>query len=154
MDNRTKWISTRIRQGWMFLVAGVLVALFGIIAELRYSDSPYNLRIITAIGILLLGIGVAYLIRYPVALKDEQTARRLAVEERDERTVLIRIRAGNRAYWVSAVFFYVGLMWASFAANGSLPDLSGDTLWYFLAAGVVIPFGIYIANILFDQRSS
>lgn len=154
MDNRMKWISTRIRMGWMFLAVGAFIAVVGIFIELQYSYLPYNLRIITGLGILLVGIGIGNLVRYRAALKDEQFARRLTVEERDERTVLIRARAGNRAYWVSAALIYIGLMWASLAVNGGLPDLSGDVLWYFLAAGVVLPFGVYITSILVDQRKS
>lgn len=153
MDNRTKWISTRIRLGWMFLAAGIFIASVGIFAELQYADLPYNLRIITGLGILFIGSGVGYMLRYRAALKDEQSARRLNIEERDERDVLIRARAGNRAYWVSAVFLYIGLMWASFAANGSLPALTGNILWFFLAASVLIPFGVYITSILVDQRN-
>jgi hypothetical protein len=148
MDNRMKWVSAKIRTGWIFLAAGVFVAVLGRFIEHQYSYLPYNLRII-----LLTGIGVGYLVRYWAALKDEQSAKRLTVEERDERTVLIRARAGNRAYWVSTVLIYTGLMWASFAANGGLPDLSGDVLWYFLAAGVLVPFGAYIVSILVDQQN-
>jgi ABC-type uncharacterized transport system permease subunit len=139
--------------GWMFLSAGVFVAVVGIFSELQFSDLPYNFRIITGLGILLAGIGVGYLVRYRVALNDEQSARRLTVEELDERNVLIRSRAGNRAYWVSTALIFTGLMWASFAANGSLPALTGDTLWFFLAAGVLIPFGVYIISFLNDQRN-
>jgi hypothetical protein len=98
-------------------------------------------------------MGVGYLVRYGTALKDEQSARRLSVEEQDERTVLIRARAGNKAYWVSAALIYLGLMWASFASNGWLPQLAGNALWFFLAAGVLIPFGVYIISILNDQRN-
>jgi hypothetical protein len=140
--------------GWIFLSAGALVTAAGIFAELQSTDRPYNLRIITGLGILLVGAGVGYLVRYRAALKDEQSARRLTIEERDERTVLIRIRAGNRAYWASAAFIYIGLMWASFAANGSLPALTGDALWFFLTTSVIIPFGVYVTSILVDQRYS
>lgn len=153
MDNRTKWISIRIRTGWIILAVGVLVAVAGIFFELFLTSQPYNLQIITGLGILLVGIGIAYLVRYKSALKDEQSVRRLTVEERDERTVLIRARAGNRAFWISLAMAYSGLMWASFAANGGLPELSGDTLWYFLVACVLIPFGVYAAGILVDQRN-
>jgi hypothetical protein len=152
MDNRKKWIHNRVRMGWILLALGVLGIAAGSFMELR-SYLPYNLRIITGLGILLAGIGVGYLVRYKAALKDEQSIRQLAVEERDERTVQIRARAGSRAYWVSAVLVYIALMWVSFASNGSLPELSGDTLWYFLAASVVIPFGVYVASILIDQRN-
>lgn len=153
MDNRTKWIRSRIRMGWMFLAVGAIVAIAGTFTELQFANLPYNFRIITGLGILFAGIGIGYLVRYRAALKDEQSARRLTVEERDERTVLIRIQAGNRSYWVSTALIYIGLMWASFAANGGLPALTGNTLWFFLAAGVLIPFGVYITSILVDQRN-
>ena len=154
MNNRTKWIINRVRIGWLLLAAGVLVAAVGIFTQLQYAHLPYNFRIITGLGILLVGIGIGYLVRYRAALKDEQSARRLTVEERDERTVLIRARAGSRAYWASMVLVYTGLMWASFAANGSLPDLTGNTLWFFLAANLIIPFVVYVASLLVDQRNS
>ena len=153
MDNHTKWIKARIRTGWVFLAAGFLIAVAGIFAELQFTNMPYNYRIVTGVGILLSGIGIGYLVRYRAALKDQGSARRLTVEERDERTVLIRTRAGNRAYWVSSAFIYIGLMWASFAANRSLPDLTGNILWLFLAAGVLVPFGVYVTSILIDQRN-
>jgi hypothetical protein len=76
----------------------------------------------------------------------------VTVEEHDERTVLIRARAGNRAYWVSTALVYLGLMWASFASSGSLPVLGGDALWNFLAAAVLIPFAVYVASMMVDQR--
>lgn len=74
--------------------------------------------------------------------------------ELDERTVLIRTRAGNRAYWLSAGLVYIGLMWTSLAAHGHLPDLSGDVLWFYLVFCVIVPFDVYITSILVDQRNS
>jgi hypothetical protein len=57
--------------------------------------------IITGLGIFLVVLGVTNLVRYRAAMKDEKIARRLALEERDERNVFLGRRAGNRAYWVS-----------------------------------------------------
>ena len=153
MDNRINWIKSKYRLGWIFLALGLLLAIVGIIIERVYAYLPYNFRIITGVGIFLAGIGVANLVRFGAAMKDEASAKRLTVEERDERTVLIRSRAGNRAFWVSIALVYIGLMWSSFAANGGVPDLSGDVLWFFLAAGVLIPFGVYVIGILIDQRN-
>jgi len=153
MDSRTNWILSKFRLGWIFLAVGVVIALVGVLFETRFSDLAYNYRIITGLGILFIGIGIGYVVRYRSALKDEQSARRLSVEERDERTVMMRARAGNRAYWVSAALIYIGLMWASFAANGDLPDLAGNTLWFFLAGCVLIPFGVYVASLLVDERN-
>ena len=152
MDNRKNWIATRVTLGWIFLVTGVLVGSLGIFMEISYSYVPFDFRLITGLGILLAGIGVGFLIRYRAALKDEQSRRRLTAEERDERTAMIRTRAGNKAYIVSAVLVYIGLMWTSFAANGSLPALAGNALWFFLATCVVLPFGVYVASILIDQQ--
>lgn len=154
MDNRKHWIFSRIRLGIFSLIVGLLVIFVGIWLELAFSYLPYDARIITGLGILLAGVGIGLLVRYGAALKDSQAALRLSVEERDERTVQIRHRAGHRAYWVSTALVYTGLMWASFAANNTLIDLAGDALWYFLAAGVLIPFAVYIASILLDERSS
>jgi hypothetical protein len=153
MNNSIQWIKSKVLMGCMFLAAGTLVAMVGIFIRFEYAYLPYNTRIITGSGILLIGIGVASLVRYGTALKDEQSAKRLTVEERDERTVLIRARAGNKAFWVSTGLIYIGLMWASFAVNGAIPALSGDTLWFFLAACLLIPFGTYITSILIDQRN-
>ena len=154
MDNPKKWIITQIRLGWLFLVIGVLLGAAGILIGRIYSDLPYNFGIITGLGIFLAGLGINNLIRYRAAIKDQQVANRLTVEERDERTVFIRARAGNRAYWVSTMLVYAGLMWESFAANGNLPAMLGSMLWYFLAAAVLIPFAIYTASILIDQRKT
>jgi ABC-type uncharacterized transport system permease subunit len=153
MDSRTNWIKSKICIGWILLALGVLVGIGGIIVQLQYAHLPYNFRIITGIGILLAALGVANLVRYRAAMKDEQSARRLTAEVYDERSVLIRARAGNRAYWVSTALVYIGLMWASYAANGGLPDLGRDTLWYFLAVCVLLPFGVYVTSVLIDQRN-
>lgn len=153
MENKMKWIAARIRLGWTLLAAGILVSAAGIFSELALKDlAPYNFRLVTGLGFLLLGGGIGTLLRYRSALKDAEARRRLLVEEADERTVLLRLRAGNRAYWASAALIYLGLLWASFAEVGDLPPLAGDTLWGFLAACVILPFGVYLASILLDQR--
>jgi hypothetical protein len=153
MDNQKKWIINRIRIGRLFLAAGVLTGCVGVIAELQFSHLFKDFRIVTGLGILLAGIGVGYLVRYGSALKDKKSAMRLTVEEWDERSVFIRARAGNRAFWVSTVIINIGLMWSSFASNDRLPHLTGDTLWFFLAAAVLLPFGVYITSTLVDERN-
>jgi hypothetical protein len=100
---------------------------------------PFDSRIISGLGILLLGVALSSFLRYDWARRNPQAAARLVSEERDERTQLMRGRAGSRAYWLSAGLAYAGLMWLSFASNGSLPAPSADALWYFLAGLVVNP---------------
>lgn len=154
MSKSTRWIANRMRLGWITLIAGFLIVSLGVFMEIGFSSLPYNLRIVTGLGILLVGVGAGTLLRYRAALTDAQAARRLTAEQRDERTLMIRTRAGSRAYYASAILAYLGLMWASFAANGDLPPLAGDALWFFLAACVLVPFGVYVASILIDQKSS
>jgi ABC-type uncharacterized transport system permease subunit len=152
MDNKIAWMNRQVRLGWVYLAVGLVFAAAGIILSRLASDLPFNERIITGFGILMLGVGLSYLLRYRVARKDVQTARRMISEERDERMQFLRARAGNRAYWVSAILSYAVLMWVSFAENGSLPPLSVDALWYFLAAVVVLPFGVYAISLSYDQQ--
>jgi hypothetical protein len=154
MDNRKNWIVNKIKLGWIFLTAGILLGAAGILLGRINTTLPYNFGIITGLGIFLAGIGINNLVLYRKALNNEQVARQLTVAERDERTILIRSRAGNRAYWVSAALVYAGLMWESFAANGNLPAMIGNSLWYFLAAAVLIPFGVYAGSIMIDQQRS
>ena len=152
MNNQSNWISTRVRLGWALLAVGVVLAGMGVWLEFQYLYVENSFRILTGLGILLAGVGIGFLVRYRPALKDSLSARRLNAEEGDERTVLIRARAGNRAYWVSAALIYIGLMWVSFSWGG-LPEMGSNALWYYLAACVLIPFGVYIASILIDERN-
>jgi hypothetical protein len=154
MNKQTNWISTKVRTGWVFLGIGILVGTIGVLAQFRFGVQPFNTRIISGIGIFLAGVGIANIVRYRGALKNELIARRVTAEERDERILQIRNQAGNRAFLVSVVLTYIGLMWASFADQGGLPPLSEDTLWYFLAAATMLPFFVYIASMIIDQRNS
>jgi ABC-type uncharacterized transport system permease subunit len=154
MNKHVEWINRQLWLGRILLIAGLIVGVAGLLLPRLVNGLQFNPRIITGLGILLLGIGFAYLVRYGAAGRDVQVARRLVSEERDERMRIIRTRAGNRAYWVSAAMIYGGLMWVSFAESGSLPPLSADMLWNFLAAAVVLPFVIYAASLMVDQKNS
>ncbi len=153
MNNNMKWINRQVRLGWAFFAGGALLAVIGIILQRGIPNLPFNARIITGLGILLVGIAVSYFVRYGTASRSPQAAARLASEERDERMQAIRARAGNRAYWLSAVLAYAGLIWVSFAQSGSLPMLSPDALWYFLAGLVIVPFGVYAISMAYEQQN-
>ncbi len=154
MTERMNWLRTRARIGWLLLAGGLAVLAASLVAARLDQNASFNFNIIGGLGIAVGGLGLAYLVRYGLALRSEEAAHRVMVEERDERGVLIRQRAGDRAYWTSALVVYVGLMWSSFAANGQLPALEGDVLWNFLAIAVLVPFGVYAVSVLVDQRLS
>jgi len=154
MKNSKKWVGKRIITGWIILIAGILVSASGLLSELKITGQPFDFRIVTGIGILLIGIGIGILVRYGSAIRDETSAKRITNEEHDERTLFIRAKAGNRAFWVSTALVYAGLMWVSFASNGKLPKMNEDALWYFLAITFILPFGIYLYNIIREEKSS
>lgn len=153
MQKPEKWVSSKIRVGWILLAAGLVILIAGILIELRFGSEPYNYRIITGVGIAITAAAIANLVRYKALAKNDLDARRMRAAALDERVVLIRRQAGNRAFFVSMVMTYAGLMWASFASNGGLPELGGDTLWFFLAACVVIPFMVYLISIVVENQN-
>ncbi len=152
MGKRTRWIAARIKYGWLFVAAGAVVGFTGVVLELFAAAPPFRPSLITGLGILFAGIGVGMVVRYRSALRDEDAARRLTIEEMDERTVMIRSQAAYRAFWVAMVLVYIGLMWTSF--EGGLPSLSGDVLWFFLAAVLVTSFGVYVVGYILADRQN
>jgi hypothetical protein len=152
MNKQKNWIFNKLRTGRILVIFGVLLTIAGIIIERTIVVPNFNLKIITGIGILLVGLGVANLVAYRVDPKNPILVKRLAAEMQDERTLEIKARAGNRAYWVSTLLVYTLLMWSSFSANGSLPRLSDDILWFVLAGCVLIPFIVYISSIVIEQN--
>ena len=152
MTDRTTWLRTRVRAGWLLLALGILVFAASLVLARANPDFPWNLRILGGVGIVAGGLGVGLLVRYRPAISNSEVARRVVVEERDERDVQIRQRAGQRAYWASAILVFVVLMWASFASNGDLPALEGDLLWNCLVIALVVPFFVYIGSVIIDER--
>ncbi len=152
MNNSMGWIKQRLQIGRVMLGLGILLSLVGAALPGMVPSVSFNTRVITGLGILCIGIGIAFLVRYGAARRDPKAASRIAVEEHDERTQFLRQRAGNRAYLASAGLAYALLMWVSFSANGSLPTLSQDSLWLALAGLVVIPAAIYIGSMLVDEK--
>ena len=152
MNNSTKWLHRKIRTGWVLLVIGLLIAVVGMLLTILVGNLPFNERIVTGLGIVLIGLGIGRLVPYNLAKKDQQSARRIIAEAQDERTQLLQAKAGNRAYKFSAILGILGLMWVSFVLNGSLPQLSDEMLWYFLAALVILPFSVYIGSMIYDEQ--
>ncbi len=133
MNKRANMINRLRQRGSVMLAAGALLALLGIALPGWIGDEVFNTRIVTGLGILLIGIGISYWVRYRALRKDTPEAARMINLERDERIQMLRAKAGNRAFWVMMALAYAGLMWVSFAANGSLPKLNDEALWWFLA---------------------
>lgn len=113
----------------------------------------FDPRLVTGLGILLVGLGIAALLRGGLPHPSSEASRRLGIEELDERNVTIRRLTGSRAFIVSVALTYLLLMWVSFASNGQLPTLSPDGLWYALAVAFVAPVLVYLGSVIHSQRS-
>lgn len=153
MTNQQQYIQNRVRAGWGLLVLGISLFTVGMALQ-HIFDVPFNARIISGLGIFFGAIGLAQILRYRLVQNDRKAATQLVNAERDERSQMIRAKAGSRAFWVSIGLTYAALMWLSFAANGSLPSPTPDGLWFFLAAAVVIPFVVYVIGIMQGEKNS
>ena len=153
MNNQQIYLQNRVRIGWGLLILGVTLFAAGLILQFLFAVA-FNARIVSGLGILFAGLGLAQIIRYRSVQSNPQAVSRLVNEERDERNLQIQTRAGYRAFWVSIIMTYIVLMWLSFAINGSLPIPTLDGLWFYLAAAVVVPFSVYIGSIVYDQNIS
>lgn len=151
MKEKYNWIKRKQFFARIFLAVGLLIALAGITMEVFKVVPGYDPRLITSAGILLLGISFSNWLRVYLARKDPEAAIRTINTEFDERLTLIRSRGGNRSFWVSISLTYSLLMWESISSNGSLPLLSDNARWFWLAAAVVIPMITYITSILYDE---
>jgi hypothetical protein len=154
MDEQRTWIRGRVMTGRVLVAVGVAIFAASLVLRALDAFQGWNVGIAGGLGILAIGVGVGLIVQYRSALNDDAAAHRIIVAERDERVVGIRTRAGNRAWVVSAVITWLGLMWASFAASGNLPDLTGDVLWWFLVVGLAVPFVVYAGSITVEQYRS
>ena len=152
MTDRMRWLRRRILAGWLLLAGSTVLFAASIAAQLANPDSTFNFRILGGASIAAAAAAISLLVRYWPAMRNEETARRVVAEARDERKLEIRRRVGNRAWWTAAVIIWFGLMWASFRANSGLPKLEGDGIWNFLAVAYVIPFAVYAISIVVDER--
>jgi len=153
MSSSTAWADRQRRTGWTLAVTGGAACAAGLTLQALSATLPFDPRVITGLGILLLGLAGAALMRGGVGARSSEAKRRLGVEELDERNVAIRRLAGSRAYRVSAALTYALLMWVSISANGQLPPLSPDGFWYALAAAFLLPMLVYLGSVIQAQRS-
>ncbi len=85
MNKRLNMINRLRRRGTVMLAAGALLALLGIALPGWIGDEVFNTRIVTGLGILLIGSRDFGLDSVPGAAKDTPEAARMFNAERDER---------------------------------------------------------------------
>jgi hypothetical protein len=148
MTNIKKFLERQRSLARIFLIAGLITAAGGAVLERTNVFLGVDPRLVTGLGILLLGLSLACWLKYFNGRKDPQAARRTISAESDERMIVIKNKAGQNGFWVGLAMTYGLLMWESISSNGALPALSDDARWFWLAAAVVLPMLIYIASIV------
>lgn len=152
MNNIEKYKNQQRLFARLFLIVGIVCTVAGVALESANLSLGFNLRLITSFGILLLVMSLNAWLRFYSVAKGPEAARRMVVAQSDERMTAIKNKAGQRGFWASMVIIYALLMWESAASNGSLPMLSADARWYWLAAAVVLLMIVYIAGIVQGHR--
>jgi hypothetical protein len=139
------WLRTRALLGGLLLTCGIVLLAVSLASRGGNPDDT-GLRVIGGFGIAGIGVGIGLVARYGMALRSQQTALRVMAEERDERSINHKQRAGQRAYWTSAGMIWLGLM--------CLPEAQTDGIWNLMVAALVIPFAVYVGSIVIDARKS
>ena len=111
--------------GGIFLLAGALLLLLGLLLGDRVSDAMGGMLFGASSGLMAMGLSRLLTARYDA--RHPQQARRSEIEQRDERNVAIRRRAqavaGEALQWavIAAAWISVGLgapLWVTLAAVG------------------------------------
>lgn len=153
MRKQADWSKGVLRWGEICAVLGAGMTVIGLILRAA-TGNPGNLgKFITAGGLFIQFLGIASLAQYIYARRNPSAGRQMMINERDERMQSIRARAGYRAFWMSSGLTYALLMWVAFAGSVSLPKLTDDVLWFVLVGVVVVPFIVYIGQIVYLQSN-
>lgn len=151
MRNQTSLIKGKLFLGVGLGAAGLILIIAGLLLP-RFIGTPgFNPRLIPAAGVVLVGVGFAFLAQYATYRLDPQVGRQMLIQASDERFRLIRARAGSRAFWVSITMTYIILLWDALASSGNIPALSDDTLTLLLVAAVIVPMIVYIVGFIYEQ---
>ncbi len=138
-------LTNETRTGWILLIFGIVLLAAGAISRQLMPNVTFLGRLVMALGIFFTGWGIITLNKWLVGLKDPQAARRMVVEEQDERSLSIRDRAGNRAFIFSILASSFGLIiYSALTSN----QAGFDPIWWYLAFTVVGPGLFYTLSLI------
>lgn len=132
-------------RGWALLAAGLIFLLVGVALRLALPGSAVNPKWVMAFGVLFSGLAIVDLAKTLTARLDPKAARRMVIEEKDERSRALRDRAGHAAFIFSiGVACLVLLVYSS--ATWKAPGF--DPVWAYLAFTVLGPGLVYIFSLI------
>ncbi len=152
MEAKHNAVQLQIKIGRILLIGGILTGLAGLVTGLVFPAYSDWARPITALSIALAGGGLGKTVRYRAAQKDPQTARRIWLAENDERSLELRRRAGNAAFYYMMAVAIVELFAFSLLDLTAIAIPTGDLAWGALAFLVVSSGLIYIWRLITLQN--
>lgn len=135
------YFSKRLKISTAALVIGVLLIGAGITFSILQPEDASLRRWSVSLGFFFTGIGAVNFLRYRSVVQNPTAARRVELAEKDERSLMIRNRAGYSAYLLSMLISYGGLLIYS---NLSQSTQGFDFFWYYLAFAALAPSVFYI----------
>jgi hypothetical protein len=147
MDKK-KDINFRIEvlKGWAILGLGILALLVGLIADFTRVTQHNGGRLVIVPGILIMAWGAGILLKYSLAGADPETARKLRIDETDERTILVRSRAGYDAFQLSIPTVVIGFFAYTYLNRDTI-TIGTDYFWFYLIFMAAVPIIIYIIRL-------
>ena len=143
-EYNNKTFQKEMAKGWVMLVLAIILFLAGVVPPVLGIETFYVPRLAIAFGILVLGWALAILIRYSIARRNAGSMKRAMIEEKDERQLIIRSRAGYDAFFLSIPATSIGLILYS-SISRDLPQ--PDPLWYYMVFMTLLPIVVYIVRV-------
>lgn len=141
MPDIRKQVKDRVSLGWNMLVCGTLWIGFGVLDTLQPGSSlmPPWFNLFT--GVIAVVYGFSLVRRNRPILRDEKALEREAARERDEREILMRLKAFRVAYGAMVTMCAIGITWTAVGSRfGFDPFSAMPWLW---GAALLIPLGTY-----------
>jgi len=149
MDDHNAEINVKIRRGWTLFGLGMVLIVGGIL--LNQSHFLMNNRLVSALGVLVVGISIGVLVKYLTLKRHPEVAQRVMAEEDDERSRAIHDRAGRRGF--EAAMGLLALVFIVYSAGSiTVYQSDPDPVWWFLAFLVSVPLAVYIFFLVHYQE--
>jgi hypothetical protein len=152
MNSLNEKLTTRIRFGGWLAGTGVAAGLVAGVLMWQLPDYAFYLNFVATTAFVLAGTGVGLAMRYRAAQKGDVQARRLVSAEFDERSTLLRSRAGYRAWWLSFGLTASLLFWLLAARLGWAFPLQPGVVLALLALCVLAPLAVYLGSFWWESR--
>lgn len=103
-----EYLKRKDRKLWWVMLAGALLAALGVFGEycMKTAIDDYMLGVYCGLGVGMVAVGIAQLIRHKQLMKNEEKIKKARLEMGDERLQEIGKKAFRTAAWVMIIAMY------------------------------------------------